>query len=644
AGSQIAEGYWKKPELTAKSFVECSFLPGQKMYRTGDLARYNEDGELEYLGRIDTQVKLRGFRIEMGEIENRAAQFAGIEHVAAAVKKEQLILYYTSAKDAQIDAGELRSFLEKTLTEYMVPTVYMPLSAMPMTPSGKIDRKALPEPDISLARAVYEAPVGDMERRLCAAFEQVLGLEAGSVGRNDDFFLLGGSSIKAMLVMTGERIEGLSTRTIFKHKTPRRIAEAMSGAAAVDLDGYEKMARERAVPATSGQLSMIDYQFTNVNSVMHNLPAFYRFDGALDAERLAAAVDRAAKQHPTLSSVFDIDDEGVIVQRMVPDVLKKTAVEHVSPEELKALSDSLMQPFHIFRHPLFRARVFRCDDGVYLFMDMHHTISDGVSQGILLEDIARAYRQEELEPDYYYSYVLKEYENQGTEEYKEAERYFDRLLSGRDWCIIPTPDFDSWGTEAGAESFQGMVSLPEMSRAEKRWGVSRNILAIAAAMLALREYCQRDEIRIDYINNNRTDAYLQHTVGLVFKIFPMAVDFRDFPAVEDFLREVNRQLVEGFAHSICDYGSFDKVALEDALDVNYITNVGDASDLGVLNPRELELEASYEATECRVELYLTEEDGQVNLDIDYQKNAYAEGSMKKFMNLYVEKFRQLVQG
>ena len=643
-GSQIAEGYWKKPELTAKSFVECSFLPGQKMYRTGDLARYNEDGELEYLGRIDTQVKLRGFRIEMGEIENRAAQFAGIEYVAAAVKKEQLVLYYTSKEGTAIDREELRRFLSETLTDYMVPTAYMLLSVMPMTPSGKIDRKALPEPDISLGRAVYEAPVGDMERRLCAAFEQVLGLEAGSVGRNDDFFLLGGSSIKAMLVISGERIEGLSTRTIFKHKTPRRIAEAMSGAAAVDWDGYEKMARAQAVPATSGQISMIDYQFTNVNSVMHNLPGFYRLDGEVDAERLAAAVDQAAKQHPALSTVFDMDAEGTIVQRMVPDVLKKTVVEHVSPAELKALSHSLMQPFHIFRHPLFRARVFRCDDGIYLFMDMHHTISDGVSQGILLEDIARAYRQEELEPDYYYSYVLKEHENQGTEEYKEAKQYFDQLLSGRDWCIIPTPDFDSWGTDAGEESFPGMVSLREMSCAEERLGVSRNILAIAAAMLALREYCQRDEIRIDYINNNRTDAYLQHTVGLVFKIFPVAVDLRDFPALEDFLREVNRQLVEGFAHSICDYGTLDNVALEDALDVNYITNVGDASDLGILNPRELELEASYEATECRVELYLTEEDGQVNLAIEYQKNAYAEGSMKKFLNLYVEKFRQLVKG
>ena len=181
-------------------------------------------------------------------------------------------------------------------------------------------------------------------------------------------------------------------------------------------------------------------------------------------------------------------------------------MEDVSPEEFHKLSEHLVQPFALFHQPLFRARVFRSDGILYLFMDMHHTISDGVSLGILLEDIAKAYRQEEPEPDYYYSYVLKEHENKRTEEYKETEQYFDRLLFGRDWCIIPTPDFDSWRTEIGEESFHGMVFLSEISRAEKRWGVSRNVLAIVAAMLALREYCQRDEIRIDYTNNNRLDA------------------------------------------------------------------------------------------------------------------------------------------
>lgn len=256
--------------------------------------------------------------------------------------------------------------------------------------------------------------------------------------------------------------------------------------------------------------------------------------------------------------------------------------------------------------------------------------------------IARAYRQEELAPDYYYSYVLKEHENKKTEEYQEAKRYFGNLLSGREWCTVPTPDFESWEPDAGEEYFGGVVSLQDMSLMEKRLGVSRNVLAIAVAMLALQEYCHQDEIRVDYLNNNRTDLYLQHTVGLVFKMLPLAIDLRHFPAREDFLREVNRQLVEGFAHSICDYSALDNVALQDAFVVNYVANMGDASALEGLNFQEMELGDCRQETNSRAIIYLMEDEEQVNIVIEYQKHAYGEGSMKKFLELYVKEFRELL--
>ena len=212
--------------------------------------------------------------------------------------------------------------------------------------------------------------------------------------------------------------------------------------------------------------------------------------------------------------------------------------------------------------------------------------------------------------------------------------------------MVPTPDFDSWEPDDGEEVYEGLVSLREMSLAEDRLGVSRNVLAIAAAMLSLQEYCHRDDIRVDSLNNNRTDAYLQHTVGLVFKMLPLALDLRLVSGPEDLLSAIHRQLVEGLAHSICDYSSLDNVAFADALLVNYVANLGDASHLSDLNPTELELEISTStvATGGRAVIYLNEEEGQVNIDIEYQKRAYAEGSMKKFLNLYVEKFRQLVKG
>ena len=222
AGAQIAQGYWKQNSLTNEKFTDCSFLPGQKMYHTGDLARYNEEGELEYLGRIDTQVKFRGFRIELGEIENRASQMNGIRQVAAEVRNGQtLCLYYTAQED--IDKDKLKSFLAETLTEYMVPSVYMQLSEMPMTPNGKIDRKRLPDPDVTSA-VPYEQPEEGLEATFATIFAEVLHVER--VGANDNFFDIGGTSINAIRVIVEANKQGIQIvfNDLFNLKTPRELA------------------------------------------------------------------------------------------------------------------------------------------------------------------------------------------------------------------------------------------------------------------------------------------------------------------------------------------------------------------------------------------------------------------------------------
>lgn len=644
AGNQIAEGYWNKPELTAMSFVECSYLKGQRMYRTGDLARYNEDGELEYLGRIDNQVKLRGFRIEMGEIENRASQYDGIEQVAAAVRKDQLVLYYTHREGIEIDAGELHRFLSETLTEYMVPTVYVPLDVMPLTPNGKINRKILPMPDIQARKSEYEAPTNENEKKLCDAFAKVLGMPEHSVGRNDDFYLLGGNSIKSMLVMTTAGIEGLSAKTIFKCKTAKLIAEELSNQMVENLQEYEENARKQSIPATLAQILMIDDQFMNVNVPMYNLPCFFRFDAKLDAEKLAKAVDTAVEQHPSLSSVFEFDENGEIRQHIEPSILPKTTVEDITEADLDRLTATLVKPFRLFSTGLFRSKVFRCGETVYLFMDVNHIVSDGTSQGVLLKDISRAYWGKTFEQDYYYSYLMQEWEARGTKAFDEAKQYFRNLLGDKKWCRIPTPDFETWETESSLEKEDGVFTVRQIEAAEKRWGFSRTVFAITAAMLALQEYCHRDEINVDYLNSNRTEKYLQNTVGLVFKLLPLAVDLQQYPSIERLMQEVNRQVIESFANSICDYSAKENIAEEDAIVVNYVAQLGDASNMEGFEATELPLEGVDDSMAGHADLYLQEKNGEVNIFIEYLTHAYAEGSIRKFLDIYIKHLKQLVNG
>jgi acyl-coenzyme A synthetase/AMP-(fatty) acid ligase len=204
-GVQVARGYLNRPELTAERFVASPFVEGDRLYKTGDLARYRADGAIEYLGRNDFQVKIRGLRIELGEIEARLLEHGDVREAVVVAREEEggekrLVAYYAPREGADLDARLLREHLLVALPEYMVPAAYVPLVALPLTSSGKIDRKALPAPEsASYAAAAYEAPAGDVEERIAKIWCDVLRVDR--VGRNDNFFALGGHSLLIIQVL-----------------------------------------------------------------------------------------------------------------------------------------------------------------------------------------------------------------------------------------------------------------------------------------------------------------------------------------------------------------------------------------------------------------------------------------------------------
>ena len=241
AGVQVGRGYWRLPERTSKSFVDCPFVKQDRwgrpvrMYHTGDLCRWNEDGQIEYMGRIDTQVKLRGFRIELGEIESKALNIEGIRQAAAEVRKvmgnEHLVLYYTVVDGSAIDDEAIRSALAaSSLADYMVPDVYMQMDSMPMTPNGKINRKALPAPEMKRASA-YEAPKGEKEELFCSIFSDILKIK--EVGATDNFFEIGGTSINAIKVIVEASKHGVQIvfNDLFNLKSPRALASFLDSSA-----------------------------------------------------------------------------------------------------------------------------------------------------------------------------------------------------------------------------------------------------------------------------------------------------------------------------------------------------------------------------------------------------------------------------
>ena len=281
AGVQVGRGYWRLPERTAKSFVDCPFVKQDRwgrpvrMYHTGDLCRWNDDGQIEYLGRIDTQVKLRGFRIELGEIESKALNIDGIRQAAAEVRKvmgnEHLVLYYTLEASATLSEDDIRKALAaSSLADYMVPDAYMQLDSMPMTPNGKINRKVLPVPDMKRATE-YEEPVGEMEELFCNIFSDILKIN--EVGATDNFFEIGGTSINAIKVIVEASKHGAQIvfNDIFTLKTPRALAAFVSGnkASATNTVVAEPVA---AIPLNTPEAK----HFAPLNALLkaNNLDAF----------------------------------------------------------------------------------------------------------------------------------------------------------------------------------------------------------------------------------------------------------------------------------------------------------------------------------------------------------------------------------
>ncbi|WP_249357923.1 non-ribosomal peptide synthase/polyketide synthase [Nocardia cyriacigeorgica] len=396
SGVQVARGYHGRADLSAARFVANPYGPaGARMYRTGDLVRRNRAGELEYLGRSDFQVKLRGQRIELGEIEAALSACPEVRSAAVRVYRhtagELLVAYVVNSGDAD-PATTLDSRLREVLPSYMVPGVYVRLDAMPLTSSGKLDRKALPDPE--LAAATFRAPVTRAEHTVAEIFAQTLGVE--QVGLDDDFFALGGNSLVATQVSA--RIAALldtdvPVRMLFECPTVGALAARLSEGEGRSRPALIARERPETVPLSYAQQRMWFLNQFDADSVADNLTAAVRLTGALDADALRAAVTDVVERHESLRTAYPAV-HGVACQRVLPaEAIAHLRSDEITPDRLdERIRAEAATPFRVDREPPVRLTLLRlsADDHV-LVVSMHHISADGWSIAPLTRDLMRAY-------------------------------------------------------------------------------------------------------------------------------------------------------------------------------------------------------------------------------------------------------------
>ncbi|MFC5743592.1 non-ribosomal peptide synthetase [Dyella tabacisoli] len=408
AGDGLARGYLQRPELTAEKFVPNPFsaVPDARMYRTGDLVRYRADGEIEYLGRIDHQVKVRGFRIELGEIES-ALQALASEVVVLAREDhagDKRLVAYLVAHEGQTlpDEANLRALLSQTLPEYMVPSYFIVLERMPLTPNGKVNRGVLPAPDMTRSEAGYVAPRTPAEEIMAGLWAEVLKLDR--VGMHDDFFALGGHSLLATQLVSrvqrAWRVE-LPLRALFDAPTvaalTHRVADADTGDGAPPL---QPVGRDTPLALSFAQTRLWFLDQLDRQSALYNIPLTLRLSGDLDIDALGRTLDEILQRHEALRTRF-ADQEGSPVQIVMPATALLLALSDLSElpsrerqvEAHRLLMEETQTPFDLESDLLIRGALLRLDAQEHiLLLTMHHIVSDGWSMGVVVREMAALYQ------------------------------------------------------------------------------------------------------------------------------------------------------------------------------------------------------------------------------------------------------------
>jgi amino acid adenylation domain-containing protein len=400
-GEGVARGYLNRTELTGERFIEDPFHEGERMYRTGDLARHLQDGRLECLGRIDNQVKIRGYRIELGEIEAALSTHEGVRNCVVAARKEhsgdvRLLAYVVPNDDRRPAIEDLRAHLRTVLPDYMIPSAFAFLDAVPLTPNGKVDRNALPIPgaDLSDLAVDYVAPRNHVERVMTEIWAEVLGVR--SVGVFNDFFELGGHSLLATRLISRIRAAldlELSIRNLFEAPTIAGLVQRLNDAQAA-RSALQPLERPAEIPLSFAQRRLWFLDRLEGPGATYNIPLALRLTGPLDCAALEASLNDLVERHESLRTVFP-ETLGVPRQLILeaPNARPTLTVQSVTEDTLgKSLAAAAQTGFDLSTQIPLRVQLFALSQSEHvLLLILHHIAGDGWSLAPLVRDLACAY-------------------------------------------------------------------------------------------------------------------------------------------------------------------------------------------------------------------------------------------------------------
>ena len=562
SGDGVGKGYMNKDQQTKESFIQNPFLKGQIMYKVGDLGAFNENGEITCHGRIDNQVKIRGLRIELQEIEKRMQPVYNISDCAVVKKivngKEALCAYYV--ENGHVSKSVLKTVLYSKLPEYMVPQYFVKLDKLPHTPNGKIDRKALTEPTIEENKKNIVEPRNDIDKKLVSIIEKMLHISKVSI--QDTLLDLGGDSLTAIT---------LSTKILSTFNVQMNIKDILSNYTIKDMSDYieknnkkhdvsklkiERIKEQEVYPLSSAQKRIYyNAKMIGNDNVVYNMPGGIIVDEILDIEKIKQVFNKIIERHEILRTQFTIQNDE-IVQKVYKNINFEIPVYYNTEKEIQKIIKNFSKPFKLENEMLIRAEVHFIDDkSTMLLVDSHHIIMDGMSLNNLIIEFDRLYNGDDLKrlPIQYRDYSVWENNYNNSEEINENEKYWIEKFKNCEFSQLNLPyDYKiSANRSYNGKKISNIIDekhFRKIERYAKKIGASPYMLFVTAFLVLLYKYTGQEEIILGSPIANRDRRETKRMLGMLVNNIVIRGQINENDTFATFLDKIKEQVLNDLSN------------------------------------------------------------------------------------------------
>ena len=561
SGDGVGKGYMNKEEQTKTSFIPNPFIEGKTMYKVGDLGAYDENGEITCYGRVDNQIKIRGLRVELPEIEKQMLSIYNISN-AVVVKKEingreVLCAYYI--QNGPVEEAVIKTVLQNKLPQYMVPQYFVRLEKMPYTPNGKIDKKALPIPDLQEKAKEKIDARNDIDKELLQIVQKMM--HSSNVSLSDTLLDLGGDSLTAITLST--KISSkfnvqVYIKDIMSNKNLKEISDIIrenqaKGFAKIKI---EKAPEQEVYPLSSAQKRIYyNSKMIGEDNTVYNIPGGILVDEILDKEKVKSVFEKIIERHSTLRTAF-ILKENDVVQKIKEKIELEIPVYQNTESEIQEIVDNFSKPFDLEKEPLFRAELHYIDKKkTLLLVESHHIVMDGTSLNNLIIEFERLYNGENLKriPIQYRDYAVWENKFNESETIKKYEEYWVNKFKNSEFSQLNLPyDYKmSANRSYKGKKISNVIDEHQFRKIEKyakKIGVSPYVLFISAFFILLYKYTGQEEITLGSPYANRDINETKRMIGMFVNNIVVKANINSEATFQEFLNSMKEQILDDLSN------------------------------------------------------------------------------------------------